>query len=61
MIIAYPLIDIRSMVSKKTLYQAQGIPTRVIVIMDNVAILENSKGERFSASTQNIIWSDTGP
>lgn len=55
MIIAYPLADINSMFGK-TCYQKQGIPCRVIVFMDNVAILENKQGAKFPVNKNKLIW-----
>lgn len=59
MIIAYPLTDIVSLGKAKTCYQKQGVPCKVVEIRDNVAILENSKGEKFPANTSNIVWADS--
>lgn len=61
MIIAWPLEDICSHLggSKKATYQKMGIPTRVIEIRDNMAILENLWGDRFPVNTKRIIWHDT--
>lgn len=64
MIIAYPLEDIKSCFKQgnaKTVhtYQAKGVPTKVIEILDNMVILENKRGERFPANKQRLIWYDT--
>lgn len=61
MIIAYPLEDINSITKKRTCYQQKGVPCRVVVFMNNMAILENKKGVKFPANIDKLVWSDTGP
>lgn len=41
-------------------YQTAGMPTRVIVITDDMAILQNKKGEKFPTRKENIIWCHLG-
>lgn len=60
MIIAYPLCDLKSLVTKNKVYQKKGVPTRVVSICnDTMMILENKSGERFAANKNKLVWTDT--
>lgn len=59
MIIAYPLIDVTSMTNRSKCWQQKGVPCKVVSFNDNMAILENKKGEKFPINKSKIIWADT--
>jgi len=59
MIVAYPLDDIVSVNKKdkkRIIYQHAGIATLVVVVMDNMMILENKKGDRFPVNKNRVVW-----